>query len=233
MLNWFIKLAKGLLKSINKTNNNSFFNKRQKLLFLRFLKRKKRVAARVKEEVIKEVSSKKKREKKVKARKVYDVKWFLHDNAYMTNNKALAKYKAPKKLTKAQAAKYERFAKNARATLQKALQRQMRGAKLGKRQEEALDLFRQLELASRLDEKSNNRFWFFNFQSTYLKNGVYDTWTKICYLNMKNKANKTYSFFNVPKTKMVALIVADSSGEYMWDYFGSHYSINKKRWIRR
>ncbi len=76
----------------------------------------------------------------------------------MTNNKALAKYKAPKRLTKSQLAKYERFAKNARAILQKALKRQMQGAKLGKRQEEALDLFRQLELASRLDEKSNNRY---------------------------------------------------------------------------
>ncbi len=74
MLKIFIKLAKGLLKSMNKTDNNLFFNKRQKLLFLRFLKRKKRVAARVKEEIIKEVSSKKTREKKVKARKVYDVK---------------------------------------------------------------------------------------------------------------------------------------------------------------
>ncbi len=230
MLKIFLKLAKGLLKSLTKTSNNSFFNKRQKLLFLKFLKSKKKKVAQVKEQIQKEISSK--RVKKVKARKEYDVKWFLHDNAYMTNNKALAKYKAPKRLTQAQRAKWERISKNWRSTLQKALIKQEQGYKLGKVQKESLDIFKTLELASRLDEKSNNRYWFFNFTSKWLENGVYDTWSKMCYLNMKNKAQKTYTFFNVPKTKMETLIVADSSGEYMWDYFGSHYSINKKRWIR-
>lgn len=226
MLKNFLKLARGLLKSISKTSNNSFFNKKTKLLYLRLIKSKRKQAAVLKEQIEKEIVSK-------KARKVYDVKWILHDNAYMTNNKALAKYKAPKRLTQAQRAKWERIAKNYRTTLQKALKRQEEGYKLGTKQKESLDIFKTLELASRLDEKSNNRYWYFNFQSTWLLYGVYDTWTKMCFLYMTNKAQKTYTFFNVPKTKMETLIVADSSGEYMWDYFGSHYSINKKRWIRR
>ena len=225
MLNIFLKLTRRFLKSLKRLSRRPSFSLNPRIF--KWFKPKK-----VKQQKVKPEKSSKQRERKIKPRKIYDVSWIIEQRAWRTNNRALAKYKAPLKLTQAQKAKWERIAKNQRSTLQKALINRDRGRKLGKRQNEALDYFTLIEFSSRLDEKSNNRYWYFKLKSSFLKYGVYDTWTKMCYLYMKNKAHRTYTFFNVPQTKMRVLIAADSAGTYMWDYFGNHYSINKRHWIR-
>lgn len=69
--------------------------------------------------------------------------------------------------------------------------------------------------------------------SSWISTVIYYPDTKKVRLLIENQngVKKWYNFFNVPKTKYLALI--QLGGKYMWDYFGKHYSLNPQHWVRK
>lgn len=116
--------------------------------------------------------------------------------------------------------------------LKQVLAKQLKGGRLTKVEKESLEYFKTLKVLEKVDKDLYKRYWKFDFKdSLWMINGYYDTWTKMCFLFFK-RGKGAYTFFNVPKTKMLDLITV-GSGELMWDYFGRRYSINPTRWIRK
>lgn len=67
-------------------------------------------------------------------------------------------------------------------------------------------------------------------KSKWIKWVSYTKKTKSVAIKMKYKV---YIFYNVPKTKWLRFLTEPSAGEYMWNYFGKHYSLHPSRWIRK
>lgn len=80
-----------------------------------------------------------------------------------------------------------------------------------------------------LDDISNDEVYYFN-NSSYLVMLIYKKKSKTAIIKMKN-SKMLYPFYKVPKTKVIKLLL--ENGKYMWDYFGNHYSANKKHWVRK
>lgn len=70
--------------------------------------------------------------------------------------------------------------------------------------------------------------------SSWIKTVIYYPDTKrvkLLIVNQKGFEVKWYNFYNVPKTKYLALV--NLGGKFMWDYFGKHYSLNPYHWVRK
>lgn len=82
-------------------------------------------------------------------------------------------------------------------------------------------------------EKYNKEHRFNISNSSWISTIIYYPDTKRVKLLIENQngVKKWYNFYNVPKTKYLALI--ELGGKFMWDYFGKHYSLNPRHWVRQ
>ncbi len=69
-----------------------------------------------------------------------------------------------------------------------------------------------------------------NSHRPWISHSTYWFDRKWCIIEMKTKYGyKDYAFFNVPYTKWLELVAI--GGEYMWKWFGVHYSQNPTNWV--
>lgn len=70
-----------------------------------------------------------------------------------------------------------------------------------------------------------------NSHRPWISHSTYWFQNKWCIVEMLTKTGyKDYAFFNVPYTKWLELVAV--GGEYMWKYFGTHYSQNPQNWVK-
>lgn len=90
--------------------------------------------------------------------------------------------------------------------------------------EEKVDIKREArKISAKYDEEDD--MWY---KSSWIFGCWYFPKSKQCMVQMKNKF---YWFYKVPRSKYI--ILKATGGRYMWDYFGKHYSLNKRKWIRK
>lgn len=116
-------------------------------------------------------------------------------------------------------------------TLKTILQKDIKNVPLSTVEKNFLEKYKELFLKKKRPIYSNNRIFAIS-ESSWITNVIYYPMTKQVrlFISNKNGVKKWYTFYNVPKTKYLSLVKL--GGKYMWDYFGKHYSLNPRHWIR-
>lgn len=81
-----------------------------------------------------------------------------------------------------------------------------------------------------IDNDNQDEVYYFK-NSSWLIMLIYKKKSKTALIKMKDGTIPFYPFYNVPKSKVIDLLLFN--GEYMWSYFGRKYSANPNHWIRK
>ena len=81
-----------------------------------------------------------------------------------------------------------------------------------------------------IDNDNQDEVYYFK-NSSWLIMLIYKKKSKTALIKMKDGTIPFYPFYNVPKSKVIDLLLFN--GEYMWSYFGRRYSANPNHWIRK
>lgn len=81
-----------------------------------------------------------------------------------------------------------------------------------------------------IDNDNQDEVYYFK-NSSWLIMLIYKKKSKTALIKMKDGTIPFYPFYNVPKSKVIDLLLFN--GEYMWSYFGRRYSSNPNHWIRK
>ena len=81
-----------------------------------------------------------------------------------------------------------------------------------------------------IDDDNQDEVYYFK-NSSWLIMLIYKKKSKTALIKMKDGTIPFYPFYNVPKSKVIDLLLFN--GEYMWSYFGRRYSANPNHWIRK
>lgn len=81
-----------------------------------------------------------------------------------------------------------------------------------------------------IDNDNQDEVYYFK-NSKWLIMLIYKKKSKTALIKMKDGTIPFYPFYNVPKSKVIDLLLFN--GEYMWSYFGRRYSANPNHWIRK
>lgn len=81
-----------------------------------------------------------------------------------------------------------------------------------------------------IDDDNKDEVYYFK-NSSWLIMLIYKKKSKTALIKMKDGTIPFYPFYNVPKSKVIDLLLFN--GEYMWSYFGRRYSANPNHWIRK
>lgn len=79
-----------------------------------------------------------------------------------------------------------------------------------------------------IDDDNKDEVYYFK-NSSWLIMLIYKKKSKTALIKMKDGKLPFYPFYNVPKTKVIDLLLFN--GKFMWSYFGRHYSANPRHWI--
>lgn len=79
-----------------------------------------------------------------------------------------------------------------------------------------------------IDDDNQDEVYYFK-NSSWLIMLIYKKKSRTALIKMKDGTIPFYPFYNVPKDKVIDLLLFN--GKYMWSYFGRRYSANPNHWI--